>query len=146
MTLLEIVTAVRDRFWSKVEKTPTCWLWTAAKTRTGYGRFQFEGKARLAHRMAYELIRGPIPSGLTLDHLCRVRSCVNPAHLEAVPLRVNLLRGMSFVADNARKTTCPKGHPYEGANLYERSSRRNRRCRACGREWMRDDRARRRAA
>lgn len=72
--------------------------------------FRFNGEKQLAHRLAYEFIRGPIPDGLQLDHLCRVRRCVNPAHLEPVSQRENLIRGEGWAGKNARKTTCNKGH------------------------------------
>ena len=70
-----------DRFWSKVDKTEGCWLWTAAKTVDGYGRFRLDGSPRLAHRVAYSWANGPIPKGLQLDHVCYVPACVNPDHL-----------------------------------------------------------------
>lgn len=88
---------VDERFWSKVNKTETCWLWTAALDRHGYGVFgvaKGRGSAR-AHRVAYELVNGPIPGSLPLDHLCRVRACVNPAHLEPVTVAENNRRMMS---------------------------------------------------
>ena len=81
------------RFWAKVDKTGpvseyapilgSCWLWLGTKSK-GYGQFKVNGVAVKAHRFAYELLRGPILSGLTLDHLCRVRACVNPSHMEPV--------------------------------------------------------------
>lgn len=90
-----------ERFWEKVEKTATCWLWTGAISgRTGYGSFclspAFVGDRRLigAHRWAYENTVGPVPKGLVLDHLCCVRRCVNPDHLEPVTYRENFLRGV----------------------------------------------------
>lgn len=107
-----------DRFWQKVEKTDSCWLWRAAVRADGYGAFGWKGDDGrstvniMAHRFAYLAMRGEIPEGLELDHLCRVRSCVNPAHLEPVTSRVNTLRGETITAANARKTKCPKGHEY----------------------------------
>ncbi len=115
-----------------------CWLWTGAQagtgweTREGYGMMAFGGTTHRAHRLAYEHFVGPIPDGLTIDHLCRVRHCVNPAHLEAVTLRENLLRGDTITAKNANATTCPKGHPYSGPNLYV-DPRGHRQCKACRR-------------
>lgn len=117
-----------DRFWAKVEKGDSCWLWTSAKTKGGYGEFHIGSRVLYSHRLAYELLAGPIPEGLTLDHLCRVRHCVNPAHLEAVSNRVNVLRGNGACARNARKTHCAKGH----ALLYF-DHRGYRTCRQCGR-------------
>lgn len=74
------------RFFEKVEKTRTCWLWTAAKNPKGYGKFAPQpNRSVLAHRWSYEYAKGPIPEGMTLDQVCRVRECVNPDHLEVVP-------------------------------------------------------------
>ena len=80
------------RFWAKVDRSGSCWLWLAA-TSHGYGTFQSNGKLVRAHRYAYELLVGPIPGGLVIDHLCRTTACVNPEHLEPVTQRENLLRG-----------------------------------------------------
>jgi HNH endonuclease len=103
-------------FWSKVERGAPgeCWLWTGATTK-GYGRFRGTG----AHRFAYELLVGPIPQGLQLDHLCRVRNCVNPEHLEPVTCQENLRRG--FIAKaraGQRPTHCPQGHEFTTENTY----------------------------
>lgn len=131
------------RFWSKVEKTDTHWLWTGNSVRNGYGYFNItEGVGRLAHRFAYEELVGEIPEGLTIDHLCRVRACVNPAHLEAVTLQENIRR---IPHPNSAKTHCPKGHPYAGDNLYVDRKTGARGCVECGRvrsrEWQRKKRA-----
>ena len=88
-------TLLDDRFWSKVDKLGdrwACWLWTGA-TMEGYGQFSYAGQSQLAHRLAYTELVGPIPGGMTLDHLCRTRACVNPLHLEPVTNRENILRG-----------------------------------------------------
>jgi hypothetical protein len=120
------------RFDEMTQKSGSCWLWTGGLTRDGYGVFWVNRKQRRpAHRWSYEHFVGPIPEGLQIDHLCRVRRCVNPDHLEPVTNRENILRGDTFAAANGRKTHCPKGHPYEGENLYE--IRGERRCRACNR-------------
>jgi hypothetical protein len=122
------------RFWSKVEKTSTCWLWTAGTCR-GYGHFHASrsvgGRTLRAHRVAYELLRDPIPEGMHLDHLCRVRGCVNPDHLEVVTGATNTLRGISSPAINARKTHCRRGHEFTPENTY--IDRGSRRCKACRR-------------
>lgn len=124
------------RFWAKVDRRDPddCWVWTAATNRSGgYGRFRVGGRAgRMvsAHRFAYERLVGPIPDGLTIDHLCRVPRCVNPKHLEPVTVRENTLRGESFSARNARKTHCIHGHPFDEANTIHRKGGR-RECRIC---------------
>lgn len=120
------------RFWAKVEKTETCWLWTASMGRGNYGRFYDEELRPVsAHRWAYEQLVGPIPDGLTLDHLCRVRHCVNPDHLEPVTQRENVER-------IPPKTHCPHGHAFTAANTYVRKPkapghRPARQCRECAR-------------
>lgn len=97
-----------SRFWSKVDKTATCWNWTGARDPNGYGRFGIRGRRlALAHRFAYELVNGTVPGALFLDHLCRNPSCVNPDHLEPVTHRENVMRG---VVPN--RGMCRKGlHP-----------------------------------
>lgn len=118
-----------SRFWPKVCKTSTCWQWTAARTPAGYGVLKVDGETAYAHRLAYGLEHGGVPPGLDLDHLCRNPGCVNPAHLEAVTHRENMLRGTGMAARNAKKTHCPKGHPYVAGNLYMDGG--SRRCRTC---------------
>jgi hypothetical protein len=134
--------SAEERFWKRIDKTDTCWLWRPPLTPAGYGQFfPTKGTRMLAHRFAYELLVGPIPQGLTLDHLCRVRNCVNPEHLEPVTIGVNGRRGNSPWAINARKTHCPKGHEYDEANTYV-SPQGRRLCRACHREYQRIRRSR----
>lgn len=117
-----------------------CWVWTAAVESGGYGHMNVGGRAgkmMRAHRLSYEHYIGPIPAGLDLDHLCRVRRCVNPAHLEAVTRRVNLLRGETLTAACAAATHCPQGHPYDGENTYVRTDagrEGQRQCKACNRD------------
>ena len=82
-----------ERFWTYVERTDSCWFWRGTITTQGYAHFYFKGRNYRAHRIAYELIKQPIPAGCVLDHLCRVKHCVNPAHLEPVTERENLRRG-----------------------------------------------------
>lgn len=134
-----------ERFWERVERTDTCWLWTGAKGARGYGNFKPIGRRTVVvHRYAYEQFVGPIPEGLTIDHLCRVRNCVNPAHLEAVTSRENILRGESVSAQAARRTHCPRGHAYDAENTY-RTKLGHRSCRACHRLDQRERQARKRA-
>lgn len=107
-----------------------CWIWTGYCSKKGYGAMPVDGRARGTHRLAYELLVGPIPDGLQIDHLCRVPACCNPAHLEAVTSRENTVRGVSH---NGLKTHCKHGHPFDAANTYV--TRRGKRwCRACGKE------------
>ncbi len=126
-----------DRFADKLLVMPDgCWQWIGAKHSEGYGVIRADGRPAYAHRVAYELLVGPIPEGLDIDHLCRNRLCVNPTHLEPVTRRENLLRGDTITADQTRRTHCPQGHPYEGDNLFHDKKGR-RYCRACAREHSR---------
>lgn len=123
------------RFWGKVNKTETCWLWIGAGDALGYGRFYFNGHLMLAHRFSYELAKGAVPIGLQLDHLWRVPACVNPDHLEAVTQSVNLKRGLTGKVNNPSTlaTHCPHGHPYDELNTHV-NRQGKRECRACHRE------------
>lgn len=114
------------RFWVKVNKTPTCWLWTGS-LRGGYAQYWLDGKPAVAHVVAYTDIIGAVPQGMQLDHLCRERRCVNPAHLEPVTQRENILRGASIVAQQAKRTHCKYGHPLSQV-------KNQRLCRTCVRE------------
>ncbi|WP_229662619.1 HNH endonuclease signature motif containing protein [Nocardioides phosphati] len=109
-----------------------CWLWQAKTGWQGYGLFwSGEQRTTVAHRWAWEQRNGPIPDGLQLDHLCRVRHCVNPDHLEPVTPRENVMRGDTPAARNAAKTHCARaGHPLSGPNLYI-SPKGARECRTC---------------
>jgi hypothetical protein len=146
------------RFFSKVNKNGPvpakrpdlgpCWLWKPVTASGGYGQFTANGKTRLAHRAAYELLVGPIPQGLTIDHLCSVRHCVNPAHLEAVTLAENIRRARVWengAAHQRNKTHCPYGHPYSGDNLRIASDGK-RACRECDKRYSANHRERKRAA
>lgn len=113
-----------QRFWDHVDTSGDCWIVTSAPNNSGYGRTWKNGRRILAHRWAYEFIVGPIPDGLTIDHLCRNRRCVRPEHLEPVPKAVNTLRGEALSAQNARKLTCPRGHPYDAIRMGQRCCKR----------------------
>lgn len=122
------------RFASKVAFGPrlldsACWNWTAQIEWDGYGRFWWLGRHWRAHRASFTAAVRPLKPGETIDHLCRNRLCVNPKHMEPVPNKVNLLRGVSYAAMNARKTECKRGHSLSGHNLITQGGRRN--CRAC---------------
>lgn len=100
----------RVRLLEKTEKTDTCWLWAGSLTTGGYGQLSIAGRLTQAHRLAYELYVGAIPEGFQIDHLCRVRHCVNPDHLEAVTQAENIRRGMSPLAIAWRSGKCRRGH------------------------------------
>lgn len=134
-----------DRFWSKVTvgDWQECWPWTGGKTTHGYGMFYpAKGRSVCAHRQAFELVNGPIPDGLELDHVrawgCRLRHCVNPLHLEPVTHTENVQRATCLI------TRCPQGHEYTPENTRVRRGRRE--CRACHRDRQRDYNRRVRAA
>lgn len=109
-----------------------CWRWTGALNGEGYSNFSVPGIGRSAHRFAYVAFVGPVPAGLTLDHLCRNRACVRPEHLEPVSNRENVLRGIGISAKNAVKVACLQGHPYSAENTYVTPDGR-RGCRTCRR-------------
>lgn len=114
-----------------------CWLWRLPLDRCGYGYkyFRVAGKLKklLAHRWVYREMVSEIPQGLEIDHLCRVRHCVNPAHLEAVTGHMNRARAVPYGYYSSLQTHCLKGHEYTEANTYRRLGSRNRTCRACQR-------------
>lgn len=118
------VTNTIDTFMSRISKDEKgCWLWVGTVFPTGYARFNYKGRGFRAHKFAYEHFVGPVPDGLVIDHLCRVRHCVNPHHLEAVTQRVNFERGISPQVSRARLTGlthCKHGHRIDadGAYLY----------------------------
>lgn len=121
---------VAERLWSGIAPPDDneCRLWTRSTNFGGYGKFPLGGKEVAAHRVAYELTKGPIPEGLVLDHLCRVRLCCNPDHLEPVTHAENVRRG-----ERATKTHCINGHAFTPENTY--ITRKGwRHCRACRRK------------
>lgn len=128
-----------DRFWSKVRLDETgCWLWLGATTEDGYAQFSTRENKHgweLGHRWIYRHTIGEIPDGFTLDHLCRIRHCVHPGHLEPCTNQENTLRGVGLAAMNAVKTHCSRGHEFSESNTYTRIGKRW--CRICRREYMR---------
>ena len=135
-----------ELFWSKVDKTgpaPSfrpelgpCWIWTGyVNPKTGYGEISQRRRptpsgTKMPHRAAYELLREIIPDGRFIDHLCRVRTCVNPDHLEPVTPKVNTERGLH----GELRTECSKGHNLTPENTYVRPSDNSRKCRICMRD------------
>jgi len=133
--------SIEDRFWDKVgpHDDPTkCWLWLGAMSKGHcdfvYGRIKIDGKSVYVHRLSYEMhYHVPIPEGMTIDHVkalgCTSTLCVNPHHLEVVTQKVNVLRGDSFAAKEAKVMHCPQGHPYNKENTYVWLGVRH--CRVC---------------
>ena len=129
-----------ERFERLVDKTETCWTWLGNVSPEGYGRFGFRGRTDQAHRVAFELYMGPIAPDLVIDHLCRNRRCVNPAHLDPVSTAENVKRATSLEVLG----TCKRGHPATPENVYIRGNGQ-RMCRPCSlernRRWYADRRA-----
>ena len=138
---------VMEKFYAKVQKTESCWPWIGSVDRgTGYGAMRVKcadgrWRKKWAHRLSYELHIGPIEDGREIDHLCRVRSCVNPSHLEMVTAQENIRRGESSAAKAARRDTCAHGHAYTAENT-KLSRDGARQCRTCQREWQAKNRER----
>lgn len=130
-----------DPFESKYDVLPNgCWQWKSI-VLDGYAYVRVRELRRnvRVHKWLWEKAHGPVPSGMSLDHLCRNRACINIEHLELVTIRENTMRSSAVSALNARKTECVRGHPLSGANLYERNGRRH--CRACRADNARERRA-----
>jgi len=121
----------RLSFW--IDASGDCWEWTGYCEAGGYGITTIDRTHYVAHRAVWENLVGSIPENLTLDHLCRNRSCVNPDHLEPVTQRENWLRGENPFIKNARKTHCKNGHLFNKVNThhYVRDGSNRRRCRKC---------------
>ena len=118
-----------ERFWKKVTKTNSCWLWIAGKNQKGYGLFTFKNRRYFAHRFVFFLNNIEIPVEKVVDHICRVRNCVNPGHLRFVTNWENTMHGDSPIGKNVFKRQCPSGHKYDQENTAIWN--RERHCRAC---------------
>jgi len=131
------MTDLPDRIQSKIMKVEDgCWLWAAGLTGPGYGQIWWRGRMQYAHRVVYEVLVGPLPNPkhLVSDHLCRVRSCVNPRHIEFVTNGENTRRGIGPDIHRARhkaQTHCKWGHEFTKTNTYQRSD--GRECKTCKR-------------
>jgi hypothetical protein len=168
MTYAEALQAMVERsarFWANVQRTDdvarfvkvdgklivtgACWPWLRSRFKSGYGKVWWQGKVRRAHRVALELTYGPIPSGINVCHWCDNPICCRPHHLFTARAALNMAdkmrkgRGRSLKGaehPNARKTHCPRGHPYDEANTYRHPVSGRRRCRACRNERNRQRR------
>ncbi len=118
------------------EPTSGCWLWMGALSNVGYGQFRLDGKTVLAHRVAVILDGRELPPGLTVDHRCSQRRCVNPRHLDVVTQRENTLRSSGPTATHAKQDACLRGHAYTEENTIRRP--KGRECRTCREERERD--------
>lgn len=126
------MTGLPDNFWTKVRESD-CWIWYGAVNNKGYGCFAVGRKSVLAHRLAYEDARGPIPKGMTIDHVCRVRNCVNPNHLEVVTIAENNRR-KKVAGGLAIGGSCHKGHYLADESSVYRHPRGHVECRQCRRK------------
>lgn len=122
------------RFWAKVRKSDECWLWTRPPGNHGYGQMGAAGTVLLAHRISYTIHRGDIPDGLTIDHLCHEKLCVNPEHLEVVTAAENVRRAHRDGLYGADPDVCRNGHR---PDTWRRTLAGARRCPDCQREHNR---------
>lgn len=127
-----------ERFWAKVNRTDACWLWTASLDPNGYGRFNTGagGPTLKAHVWSWEQTNGPKTPGMDIDHLCFVRACVRPDHLQQITHRENLMRSDTISARAAAATHCPQGHEYTAENTYINPTLGHRLCRICRKAKM----------
>lgn len=126
---------IKERFFAKCfpwEDFSECWRWIGSTTGSGYGQMQFEGRKQMAHRVSYQIFVGPIPEGMTIDHKCQRKLCVNFKHLHPMPMIDNCRLG-----GLAQNTVCPKGHLFKGNNVIwirDAKERISRMCRLCKQE------------
>ena len=126
-----------ERFFAKVNKTKTCWLWigsqVSGRSPEPYGQFWLDNKTQLAHRVSYKLFVGEIPLGKTIDHICRRPLCVNPEHLRPLTVKENIMAGNGIAVINKNKIACINGHPYTEENTLRSNNRRW--CKICKHSW-----------
>lgn len=124
-----------ERFTEKVQINTGCWIWTGCILKNGYGQGYWDGKKNYAHRISYQIYKGEIPAGLVIDHLCRVRACVNPDHLEVVTNAVNIQRGLKSSVHGYRsnQTHCKNGHEFnpENTRMRQKGKCLTRICQPC---------------
>lgn len=132
------------RIYSRLVLVGDCWTWPGANNK-GYGQVSLDGRMQQVHRVVFEHLRGPIPDGLHLDHLCRVPPCCNPDHLDPVTHAVNVQRGQHHKQGFAFRQFCDRGHELTPENVARWGDRKQACCLPCRREKVRANRARRRA-
>ena len=131
-----VIQAIKERYIP--EPISGCWIWLGIPDKDGYGRFRIRKSQMPAHRVVYEFMKSPIPVGLTLDHKCRNKICVNPNHLEPVTNKINILRGVGAAAINSRKTQCLNKHRLSSDNLVKSYLNKGQRvCAICFKEYCR---------
>lgn len=139
-----------ERFWDKVdvpEQISCCWEWTRSKVPAGYGHVNINYQTLYAHRIAYELLIGPIPGNQWIDHLCKNKSCCNPDHLQLTTPRENILRSNNMAARHARLTHCVNGHELNDENTYaSQRAKGSRMCITCTRAHAKSYQLKRKAA
>lgn len=134
-----------ERFFAMVDANGVCWEWTGHRSRLGYGQFKPErGRCVSAHRYAWEMLIGPVPEGLELDHLCRNRGCVNPDHMEATTHSMNMRRSTHPIVLKRYQTHCKRGHELSGANVGHVKGGTQRYCRQCRKGYRKPPPSRRR--
>lgn len=126
-----------DRFWGYIDADGDCWRWKGFCIPTGYGYFMvhtiYPKRRNIGvHRLAWQMLVGTIPPKMTIDHMCKVRNCVNPSHMRLLTRAANTMAGSSVPAMNERKTECKRGHPFDSSNTVI-DNRGYRQCRICNR-------------
>lgn len=121
---------IKEKIEKNIRINNNCWMWNGAKDKDGYGTFCYNTKKEKVHRISYKLWMGELDPTLTIDHLCNIRSCCNPTHLQQVTIKRNVLRSNGLTAINKRKTHCIHGHPFSPQNTYLYRGT-HRQCKTC---------------